>query len=122
MYVKAIIANKIIFYKKTSFLFITDHFLHPTLGCQELGILDKEVTTNPEVTGSIGKPEHYSFWKNVLKAPKDVLNVVRYGYKIPFLNRAPPSSELPNNKSALRERAFVEEQLFTFSTELYDKN
>ena len=97
--------KKYVFRTKILFVLITEPFLRPAVGCAILGILDKEVSTNPVVAGAIGRKKHFSFWKNILKAPKDVLNIVRYGYKIPFKGgQPPPSSELPNNLSSLREK------------------
>ena len=58
-------------------IFLADQLLHKAVGCAELGILDKEVSTNPAVTGAIGKKQHFKFWKDTLKAPKDILNIVR---------------------------------------------
>jgi hypothetical protein len=48
----------------------------------------------------------------VLNAPKDVLNIVENGYKIPWISKeGPPRSKLPNNQSALLQPDYVEEQL-----------
>ncbi|XP_059097730.1 uncharacterized protein LOC131892025 isoform X1 [Tigriopus californicus] len=87
--------------------------LHPTLGCAELGIWDKPISTNPAVTGAIGRSGNLHFWKSILKASPEVLRVVQFGYKLPFKSFPPPcSTSLSNNKSALLDRSFVDEQLF----------
>ena len=47
----------------------------------------------------IGRLEsHYDFWKT-LNAPENVLDVVKYGFKVPF-SRKLPKIYLPNNHSS----------------------
>jgi hypothetical protein len=67
------------------------------------------------VCGAIGKPRCFSFWKDKLGASQYILDVVSKGYKLPFKEGVtPPSSHLPNNKSALDNRPFVDDQLFMY--------
>ena len=47
----------------------------------------------------------YQFWEK-LSAPKDILDIVKEGYKIPFM-QVPPTYKLNNNKSALENSEFV---------------
>ena len=50
-----------------------------------------------------------------MKAPKSVLDIIEFGYKIPFLDgKLPPLSHLDNNKSALQDTDFIESQLYMF--------
>jgi hypothetical protein len=74
--------------------------------------VDKPITTNPKVVGAIGRKEFNLFWRETLKAPQDVLDIVEEGYRIPFASFSPPDGDLPNNRSALEDPDFVEEQLF----------
>jgi hypothetical protein len=104
--------NKISFFY--SFSDMTQN-LHETVGCRELGIRDRAFSTNPMVCGAIGRPKCFRFWRDVLKAPQDILDVVSKGYKLPFKEGlAPPSSHLGNNKSSLANREFVDEQLYMY--------
>jgi hypothetical protein len=86
--------------------------LYPAIGSLELGLLEKPITTNPKVVGAIGRREFTYFWKDVLQAPQDVMNIIEEGYKIPFSTFPPPESWLPNNKSAREDPIFVCEQLY----------
>jgi hypothetical protein len=92
-----------------------DSGLFDTIGCRELGIVNRTFTTNPKVCGSIGRPECFGFWKNVLEAPQSVLDIISDGYKLPFRDGIiPPQSSLPNNKSGLENREFVDNQLYMY--------
>ena len=51
-----------------------------------------------------------TFWQEELKASDYVLNIIKYGYKIPFTSIPPPTVE-KNNASALRNADFVETEL-----------
>ena len=67
--------------------------LHPTPGCNALGIIGEPISTNPAITAAIGRPDRFEFWRDHLEAPEDVLSIVSQGYRIPFKNgRHPPSS------------------------------
>ena len=57
------------------------------------------------------------YWRDVVKAPPSVLNVVEAGYRIDFVTTPPPSS-FKNNKSALRNAEFVTQAV----TELLELN
>jgi hypothetical protein len=82
------------------------------VGCHELGIADKEISSDPRVAGCIGNEASRPFWTEVLRAPKDVINIIENGYIIPWIDEAgPPKSELRNNHSATEMPEFVEEQL-----------
>ncbi|CAG2214892.1 unnamed protein product [Mytilus edulis] len=50
------------------------------------------------------------FWKNTLNANNFVLNVVEFGYLIPFY-KLPPSAFLKNNSSAIKHTSFVESSI-----------
>lgn len=64
------------------------------------------------MAGRIGRPEHFSFWRDVLKADEDILSIIRDGYFPPFLNgELPPPCFEDNNKSALEQGSFFLEQL-----------
>lgn len=50
------------------------------------------------------------FWKNVLKAPQYILDVIEHGYKLPFME-LPKSNITKNNTSATENTEFVSESL-----------
>ncbi|CAG2220657.1 unnamed protein product [Mytilus edulis] len=50
------------------------------------------------------------FWRNTLNANNFVLNVVEFGYLIPFY-KLPPSAFLKNNSSAIKHTPFVESSI-----------
>ena len=50
-------------------------------------------------------------WKDI-KAPKVILDIIEFGYKLPLLTD-PPARTFKNNKSALQEQMFVEDALFS---------
>ena len=62
--------------------------------------------------GRISRPEHYPFWRDVLKADPDILSIIRDGYKVPFKEGVwPPPSFEPNNRSALEHPDFLLQEL-----------
>ncbi|TRY80913.1 hypothetical protein TCAL_15546 [Tigriopus californicus] len=67
------------------------NLLHPTIGCAEVGIFDKPISTNPAVTGAIGRDYTHYFWEHILAAPVNILQVIKHGYKLPFKNGPPLS-------------------------------
>lgn len=67
------------------------------------------------VKGNLKK--HSSYWKNVLHANDFIMNVIDFGYRIPFFSD-PPSVFLKNNRSALQHSEFVENSI----QELLSKN
>ncbi|XP_063420142.1 uncharacterized protein LOC134705325 [Mytilus trossulus] len=60
------------------------------------------------VKGNLRK--HALFWKNVLNANDFIMNVINFGYRIPFLSE-PPTIFLSNNRSALKHSEFVENSI-----------
>ena len=52
--------------------------------------------------------DHIQFWKDVIQPENDILNILEYGYSIPFTVH-PPSYQMKNNKSALNNREFVDQ-------------
>ena len=48
-------------------------------------------------------------WK-LIDAPKFIIEVIEFGYKLPFIH-IPPPKVLKNNRSALMEVSFVEEAI-----------
>ena len=45
------------------------------------------------VTGRISDPAFFSFWRDVLRADEDILSIIKYGYRIPFVGGVdPPTS------------------------------
>ena len=69
----------------------------------ELGSSDKIVNVKGKLR------ENVSFYQSI-GAPDFVLNVIRNGYRLPFVN-FPDSVILPNNRSARDHRSFVDEAL-----------
>ena len=66
-------------------------------------------TLTPKIKGSLKR--HISFWRETLKANSFILSTIEHGYKIPFrLN--PPSLRFENNKSALKNKDFVQTTIF----------
>ena len=57
------------------------------------------------------------FWKNVLLANDFIMNVINFGYRIPF-DTLPTPIILKNNMSSLKHANFVENSI----TELFDKH
>ena len=64
------------------------------------------------VPGRIHHEKYRDFWRDELKAPQYILDILETGYKLP-LTRWPPKSVLPNNASALKpeNRPVVDESL-----------
>ncbi len=48
---------------------------------------------------------NFQFWEQI-GAPEDIIQVIKHGYKIPFVN-SPPSARFNNNKSAINNSDFV---------------
>ena len=68
--------------------------------------------TDADVPARISEPRFFSFWKDVLEAPPDVLDIVQNGYAVPFINgELPPPAFVENNKSALDHCDFLLEEL-----------
>ena len=63
-----------------------------------------------KVKGNLKK--HVDYWENILKANEFILNIIRFGYRIPF-RYLPPPFEMKNNKIALKEKEFVEESVLS---------
>ena len=64
------------------------------------------------VPGRISRPEHYPFWRDVLKADPEILSIIREGYRVPFRDNVwPPPSFEPNNRSALERSDFLLQEL-----------
>ena len=57
------------------------------------------------------------YWRDVIKAPPSVLNVIEDGYRIDFVT-TPPPCHFKNNKSAMRNQDFVTQAV----TELLELN
>ena len=108
--------NKIFLSKKLLLLFL--HFL---MSCQESKCLFVKViksicrpgTSLKEeakrfVLGGIHDPSVHVFWEQELNAGEWVMDVIRHGYTIPFVEK-PPSYEEENNATAKRDMEFVRE-------------
>ena len=64
--------------------------------------------SDADVPGRISHPRYLSFWRDVLEAPPDILDIVENGYVIPFVNGTlPPAAFVDNNKSALDHSEFL---------------
>ena len=55
------------------------------------------------------KPE-LDFWSKTLKAPKYIIDIIKYGYFLPFID-IPEASFSKNNKSAFEDEEFVSESI-----------
>jgi len=58
------------------------------------------------VPGGIHHPDVHEFWEQELKASEWVMDVIKHGYTIPFVEK-PPSYEEENNATAKRDMVFV---------------
>ena len=68
--------------------------------------------TDADVPARISDPRFFSFWRDVLEAPPDVLDIVQNGYAVPFVGGVlPPAAFVENNKSALDNSDFLLEEL-----------
>ena len=66
-----------------------------------------------DVPGRINDPKFFSFWRDVLEAPADVLEIIQHGYSVPFIDGIlPPPAFAANNQSALRNSEFLLKELF----------
>ena len=68
--------------------------------------------TNPIIVGRLS--HHVKFWKE-LNAPEWILDIIKDGFKVPFIKN-PPKIFLPNNKSAIlpEHKKWVNETLMEF--------
>ena len=60
-----------------------------------------------DVPGRINDPRFFSFWRDVLEAPKDILEIIQNGYSVPFIDGILlPPAFAANNQSggSLKER------------------
>ena len=72
----------------------------------------KELITNREVPGRLLNEEFESFYRDIIKAPNDMVEVYTGGYEIPFDDGPPPPpKETKNNSSCVKEPAFCWEEL-----------
>ena len=69
------------------------------------------LSTNVEVPANVHKPQYREFWCEVLKPSNYVLDIIKYGYKLPF-NSEPPQSFSQNNRSAREDSDFVRAEIF----------
>ena len=109
----AIVANKYILFR---FFLALESYLAQQLASDleegEVALLSKALDAKKVVPARIHEDRFYNFWKDELKASPFILETLREGYSLP-LSSWPPSSELPNNKSARdpRHKKFIEESL-----------
>ena len=59
---------------------------------------------------NIHSAEAYDFYKNILGADQKVLDLLKFGYVPKFVKKPPSAIDLPNNKNARSQLAFVKEQ------------
>ncbi len=75
--------------------------------------LATEVVANSPSPGDQGifgsLRRHIEFWESI-GACESVLNIIRYGYSIPFVTVPPPLNS-PNNQSALKHKEFVSQEI-----------
>ena len=78
----------------------------------EAAYIGKKLSTNNMVPGTLCRvPEHAAFYKDVLQADQQVLNVVSYGYVFPFENEPPVDTTTKNNQSCLKNLDFALHEL-----------
>ena len=71
----------------------------------------RKLSTNVEVPANIHKPQYRDFWCNILKPSNYVLDIIKFGYKLPFASE-PPQSFSENNRSAREDTDFVRAEIF----------
>ena len=71
----------------------------------------RKLSTNVEVPANIHKPQYREFWCNILKPSNYVLDIIKFGYKLPFASE-PPQSFSENNRSAREDTDFVRAEIF----------
>ena len=76
----------------------------------ETSYIGKKLTTDKRVPGRINDSSFLEFWEKELKASSFILDTLKEGYRFPFRS-IPPSGIVCNNRSALKERAFVKAEL-----------
>ena len=76
----------------------------------EAEYVGRRLTTNVSVPGNIHRMQYRSFWKDVLKPSKMVMDTIENGYSLPFMSIPPPSFE-KNNKSARDDMPFVRQEV-----------
>ena len=54
--------------------------------------------------------KHLSFWGKTIRATETVCDILKNGYKLPFLY-TPSNAEFKNNSLALKNSAFVDESI-----------
>ena len=75
-------------------------------------LLDKPLSTNSSVPGSIHKPEHLEFWRQVLRVDENFIRFLEDGYALSFKgNVPPPSAFAKNNKSFMEKKDFGIEEI-----------
>lgn len=73
--------------------------------CILYNVFEFKNSTSSKVKGNLKM--HSDFWENQIHASDFIMNVIRYGYFIPFVTE-PIAVLLKNNKSAFQHRDFVE--------------
>ena len=72
----------------------------------------KELVTNREVPGRLLNPDFEEFYREVVKAPNDMVEVYSSGYRIPSEGGPPPKcSSTKNNASCLKQESFCWQEL-----------
>ena len=73
--------------------------------------LAESCLSKDDVPGRTSDDRFFDFWQKTLLAPKSVLNVLKFGYKIP-LREYPPASHLPHNSSGRdpQNQEFLDEE------------
>lgn len=71
-------------------------------------VCSSELSDKTCVVGRLKK--HSDFWRNTLKAPSFVQNIIDFGYVIPF-NEFPKEFCEKNNASSLKHKDFVDEAI-----------
>ena len=80
-------------------------------GFQNVKNREFEFTNQEKYISVKGKlKQNQSFWKNTIKAKDTVLNIVKEGYRLPFLE-TPDTATFGNNKSAINNSKFVENSI-----------
>ena len=77
----------------------------------EASYVGRRLSTNIHVPANIHKPQYREFWCETLKPSRYVLDIIKFGYKLPFSSE-PPRSFSQNNRSAREDQDFVRAEIF----------
>ena len=76
----------------------------------------KQLKTDKCVPGSLRNDDFAEFYRDVLKADKETVAIIRFGYNIPLDIMPPETGIMPNNKSCDSAPDFVLEEMVRYTS------